>query len=71
MTTAPLRLRLTPYARALLALSLPGTALAGPTGGTVVGGSASISTPDTTTTVITQGSHAAAIDWQRTRGDGR
>ena len=42
-----------------------GTALAGPEGGNVVGGSGSIARPDADTTVINQQSHNLAIDWQK------
>lgn len=45
--------------------ALPGIALAGPTGGVVVGGSATIHTPDAVTTRIDQQSARAAINWQR------
>ena len=58
------RFRRSLFLRALLPLSLPGLALAGPDGGVVVGGSASIGTPDALTTVIDQTSSAAAINWQ-------
>jgi filamentous hemagglutinin family protein len=37
---------------------------AGPTGGTVVGGHATITTPSSTSTVITQSTEKAIIDWQ-------
>src|SRR5215469_10165786 len=43
----------------------PLAALANPTGGQVVGGSATISTPSANTTVINQGSERAAINWQQ------
>src|ERR1700757_724852 len=46
-----------------LALALPEVSLAGPTGGTVVGGSASISQAGTTTN-INQSSANAIINWQ-------
>ncbi len=48
----------------LLAASVPGLVLASPQGGQVVGGSASISSPNTNTTNIHQASNRAAIDWQ-------
>ncbi|MEX2352602.1 MAG: filamentous hemagglutinin N-terminal domain-containing protein, partial [Gammaproteobacteria bacterium] len=41
------------------------TVLAGPEGGQVVGGNASIARPDSATTVINQQSHNVAIDWTR------
>jgi|GEM_PF-7108353 len=49
---------------ALLAASVPGLALAGPQGGQVVAGSASINSPNANTTNIHQASNRAAIDWQ-------
>lgn len=58
------RFLLNPFLRALLPLSVPGLALANPTGGVVVGGGASIGHPDTVTTVIDQTTDAAAINWQ-------
>ncbi|NNL99653.1 MAG: filamentous hemagglutinin N-terminal domain-containing protein, partial [Gammaproteobacteria bacterium] len=39
--------------------------LAGPEGGTVVGGAATISRPDAATTIINQASHNVAIDWDK------
>ncbi len=42
-----------------------GTAIAGPEGGNVVGGSGSIARPNANTTVINQQSHNLAIDWQK------
>lgn len=42
-----------------------GSAVAGPEGGNVVGGSGSIARPDANTTVINQQSHNLAIDWQK------
>ena len=55
-----------PYRRSLLALSLllPTTALAGPTGEQVTAGSATVSRPDAVTTLITQQSQKAVIDWR-------
>ncbi|MDB5977579.1 MAG: filamentous hemagglutinin N-terminal protein, partial [Nevskia sp.] len=44
---------------------LPGLALAGPTGGVVVGGQATIGNPSPTGTVIHQGSNSAIINWQQ------
>ncbi|MBL6750945.1 MAG: filamentous hemagglutinin N-terminal domain-containing protein, partial [Nevskia sp.] len=44
---------------------LPGMALASPTGGVVVGGSASIGHPSPTGTVIDQTSQSAIINWQQ------
>src|SRR5581483_6414489 len=44
---------------------LPQLALAGPTGGVVVAGSGTISTPNSTTTVINQTSNSAIINWQQ------
>ncbi|MGQ0621885.1 MAG: beta strand repeat-containing protein [Panacagrimonas sp.] len=56
---------LNPFLRALLPLmTMPGLALATPTGGVVVGGNAAISQQDVVTTVIDQSSAAAAINWQ-------
>ncbi|MDF1817235.1 MAG: filamentous hemagglutinin N-terminal domain-containing protein [Immundisolibacteraceae bacterium] len=49
---------------ALLAASVPGLTLAGPQGGQVVAGSASINRPNANTTNIHQSSNRAAIDWQ-------
>ncbi|HEU5399104.1 MAG TPA: filamentous hemagglutinin N-terminal domain-containing protein, partial [Gammaproteobacteria bacterium] len=43
----------------------PLAALANPTGGQVVGGSATISTPSANGTVINQSSQRAAINWQQ------
>ncbi|MCX5865086.1 MAG: filamentous hemagglutinin N-terminal domain-containing protein [Deltaproteobacteria bacterium] len=55
-----------PYRRGLLALALllPATALAGPTGGQVTAGSATITRPNGVTTLITQQTPKAVIDWQ-------
>ena len=55
-----------PYRRGLLtlALLLPATALAGPTGGQVTAGSATITRPNGVTTLITQQTPKAVIDWQ-------
>src|SRR5581483_9453461 len=48
-----------------LLLSLgSGVVLANPTGGQVVGGTGHITTPNATTTLITQNSQNLAIDWQ-------
>jgi filamentous hemagglutinin family protein len=41
-----------------------GTLLAAPEGGNIVGGSGTISTPNTTTTLIQQNSNRLAIEWQ-------
>lgn len=59
------KFKLNPFARALLALAVPGIAIAGPEGGNVVGGTAVIARPDEVTTVIDQASHSAVINWQR------
>ena len=48
----------------LVAASLSGVAIAGPDGGEVVAGSATISNPSLATTVINQSSARAAINWQ-------
>ncbi|MCJ7600665.1 MAG: filamentous hemagglutinin N-terminal domain-containing protein [Desulfobulbaceae bacterium] len=55
-----------PYWRGLLAFSLfgPVTALAGPAGEQVTAGSATVSRPDAVTTVISQQSQKAVVDWQ-------
>ena len=55
-----------PVRRGLLALSLalPATALAGPAGEQVSAGLASVSRPDSVTTVINQQSQKAVIDWR-------
>ncbi|WP_036517772.1 beta strand repeat-containing protein, partial [Nevskia soli] len=50
---------------AVASLLLPGLALAGPTGGVVVGGQATIGNPSPTSTVIHQGSNSAIINWQQ------
>src|SRR5579862_7937634 len=50
---------------AVASLLAPGLALAGPTGGVVVGGSATISHPSSTGTVITENSSSAIINWQQ------
>ena len=52
------------WAVAICFLSLVSNVLAAPTGGNVVGGSGTISTPTANTTVIEQQSQALAIDWQ-------
>ena len=53
-----------PLARAgLVAAGVPGLALAGPQGGSVVAGAATISNPDGSTTLINQTSQRAALDW--------
>ncbi|HHO59438.1 MAG TPA: filamentous hemagglutinin N-terminal domain-containing protein, partial [Thiotrichales bacterium] len=49
----------------VLSLTLPGLVIAAPEGGNVVAGSAVITSPDANTTLITQTSTRAAIDWQR------
>ncbi|MGD8690481.1 MAG: filamentous hemagglutinin N-terminal domain-containing protein, partial [Gammaproteobacteria bacterium] len=49
---------------AATALSVPVAALAGPSGGQVVDGQATISTPDPGTTVVDQATRNAVIDWQ-------
>ncbi len=46
------------------ALAAPMMALASPTGGQVVGGQASISTPDANSTIINQASQNAIVNWQ-------
>ncbi|MCK5498878.1 MAG: filamentous hemagglutinin N-terminal domain-containing protein, partial [Gammaproteobacteria bacterium] len=51
-----------PAASLFLTLN-PGIVLAGPEGGQVAGGQGSISTPNSTTTVINQQSQNLAIDW--------
>src|SRR5689334_22876679 len=56
--------RLTPFAKALLGLALPGVALAGPTGGQVVSGHVTIGTPDAVTTVVNQSSHTGIVNWR-------
>ncbi|MFH1020786.1 MAG: filamentous hemagglutinin N-terminal domain-containing protein, partial [Pseudomonadota bacterium] len=55
-----------PYRRGLLALSLvlPATALAGPAGEQVTAGIATITRPNSVTTLITQQTPKAVIDWQ-------
>ncbi|MFA6899500.1 MAG: filamentous hemagglutinin N-terminal domain-containing protein, partial [Desulfurivibrionaceae bacterium] len=55
-----------PYRRGLLALSLilPATALAGPAGEQVTNGIATVTRPNITTTLITQQTPKAVIDWQ-------
>ncbi|TDJ62365.1 MAG: filamentous hemagglutinin N-terminal domain-containing protein, partial [Proteobacteria bacterium] len=66
-------LRWKPLAAYIRAVLLPGlilgfhvtSALAGPQGGKVVGGTGTIVRPDTTTTIINQHSHNLAIDWQK------
>lgn len=50
---------------AAASLLLPGLALANPSGGVVVGGSANISTPSANQTLINQSSNAAVINWQQ------
>src|SRR5690348_14265037 len=45
--------------------ALPLAALANPTGGQVVGGSATINTPNANATVVNQTSQNAAINWQQ------
>ncbi|HEX4872458.1 MAG TPA: filamentous hemagglutinin N-terminal domain-containing protein [Nevskiaceae bacterium] len=57
------RLRLTPFAGALLSLTLPGLALATPSGGQVVAGDIQIGQTGAGT-VITQGSQNGIINWQ-------
>ena len=47
-----------------LSLLFPSLALAGPTGGEVVDGTADISTPDSSTTQIDQATASAIINWQ-------
>jgi len=46
-----------------VSLSLSGAALAGPTGGTVVSGQGSISTPNSSTTVVNQSSQQLSLNW--------
>lgn len=67
------RLSLTPIARALrqrgawlgaASLAVPSLAMAGPSGGQVVGGHAEINAPNGTTTTIDQSTHSAVINWQ-------
>ncbi len=55
-----------PYRRGLLALSLvlPATALAGPAGEQVTNGIATVTRPNAVTTLITQQTPKAIIDWQ-------
>ena len=55
-----------PYRRGLLALSLilPATALAGPAGEQVTAGIATVTRPNSTTTLIIQQTSKAVIDWQ-------
>ena len=55
-----------PYRRGLLALSLilPATALAGPAGEQVTAGIATITRPNTVTTLINQQTAKTVIDWQ-------
>lgn len=60
-----IKFRLTPIAAALLPAFVPGFAWAGPSGGTVVAGDAGIRTPNTSTTVVTQNSQGAVINWQQ------
>lgn len=60
--------KLNPLAAALRRIGVaglvaPSLALAGPTGGEVVGGEADISSPDANTTTIDQSSDAAIINW--------
>ena len=54
-----------PLVLPIFACAMPGLVFANPEGGLVVGGSATISNPDANTTLITQTSASAAIDWQR------
>lgn len=49
----------------LAGLAAPALALAGPTGGQVVGGQATITTPNSNTTIINQSSQNAIINWQQ------
>ncbi|HWU68057.1 MAG TPA: filamentous hemagglutinin N-terminal domain-containing protein [Stenotrophobium sp.] len=49
----------------LFTLLLPGLALAAPSGASIVAGQASISTPQSNTTVINQSSQNAVINWQQ------
>lgn len=69
-----LKISLNPYVAAVLsrhrlwslaALAVPGFALAGPTGGEVVAGDATISTPGSNTTQIDQTTQGAVINWQQ------
>src|SRR5581483_2597341 len=46
-----------------VSLSLSGAALAGPTGGAVVSGQGSISTPNSSTTVVNQSSQQLSLNW--------
>ncbi len=58
------KLKLSPFASALLGLAAPGVALAGPTGGTVVSGDIHITNPDAVTTIIDQATHSGIVNWQ-------
>ena len=51
------------FAAATLGLGALSTAMAGPTGGTVVGGQGTISAPSSTTTVIDQASQNLQVNW--------
>lgn len=60
----PLRFDLRTLAGATLAALSPGFALAGPSGEQLVGGSATVGRPDALTTVVTQQTQRAIINWQ-------
>lgn len=49
----------------ILSCAVPSLVFAGPEGGQVIAGSATISNPDANSTLITQSTSHAAIDWQR------
>src|SRR3954469_1195091 len=51
------------FAAATLGLGALSTAMAGPTGGTVVGGQGTISAPSSTTTVVDQASQNLQVNW--------
>src|SRR3954462_1873996 len=51
------------FAAATLGLGALSSAIAGPTGGTVVNGQGTISTPSSTTTVIDQASQNLQVNW--------
>jgi len=64
-TLLPRRLDVRTLAGATLAALAPGLALAGPHGESVVAGAATVGRPDLLTTVVTQTSAAAVINWQQ------
>ena len=53
-----------PFMLPVFVCTLPGMVFANPDGGQVVAGSASISSPDADTILITQSSAQTVIDWQ-------